>query len=353
MTGISRLRAWLSAKVRAGMGILVRQDNICMAMAERSENGGAELVWQEEYVRGNDEGVEDFWARAALGGLRSCPEEGECYLVLEGQEVFFYEKQFPDMADRELQQSLRLDFAAASGWHRSFAFGYERLADGRFRLGGILRERMAERLSFWQQYFSMAGCVLFVGAAGAEGAARGAMAALGGEGIRFDCVHPVWRRWDWLRCGGILWGASLSIFLLAGGWLGYMGYETGQELRAQRERLALLSDIGERRQAIEENKQVAERKNKAMGRIRENGLRCQGLLVTVGNAMPEGSWLTGMSAEAGHRLVLSGKAAGYRQVSELMERLQADEEFFQGKIYLASADVGKDGMISFQLKGSQ
>ena len=137
MTGISRLRAWLSAKVRAGMGILVRQDNICMAMAERSENGRAELVWQEEYVRGNDEGVEDFWARAALGGLRSCPEEGECYLVLEGQEVFFYEKQFPDMADRELQQSLRLDFAAASGWHRSFAFGYERLADGRFRLGGM------------------------------------------------------------------------------------------------------------------------------------------------------------------------------------------------------------------------
>ena len=67
MTGISRLRAWLSAKVRAGMGILVRQDNICMAMAERSENGRAELVWQEEYVRGNDEGVEDFWARAALG----------------------------------------------------------------------------------------------------------------------------------------------------------------------------------------------------------------------------------------------------------------------------------------------
>ena len=52
MTGISRLRAWLSAKVRAGMGILVRQDNICMAMAERSENGRAELVWQEEYVRG-------------------------------------------------------------------------------------------------------------------------------------------------------------------------------------------------------------------------------------------------------------------------------------------------------------
>ena len=48
MTGISRLRAWLSAKVRAGMGILVRQDNICMAMAERSENGRAELVWQEE-----------------------------------------------------------------------------------------------------------------------------------------------------------------------------------------------------------------------------------------------------------------------------------------------------------------
>ena len=351
MTGIGRLREWLMAKRHAGMGILVRQDNICMALAEKTEAGRAELVWQEEYVRRCDEEREAFWSRAALGGLRSCPDDAVCYLVLEGQEVFCYEKMFPDLAGRELQQSLSLDFAAASGWHHSYAFGYEKLADGRFRLGGILRACMADRLSFWQQYFSMAGCVLFIGQTGAEGAARGALAALGGEGIRFDCVHPMWQRWDWLRCGGILWGASLSIFLLAGGWLGYMGYENGQEIRCQKERLALLSDIGERRQAIEEAGKIIERKNKAMGKIRENGLRCQGVLVNVGSAMPDGSWLTGISAEAGHKLVLSGKAAGYGQVSELMERLQEDEEFFQGKIYLASADVGKDGMISFQLNG--
>ena len=131
-----------------------------------------------------------------------------------------------------------------------------------------------------------------------------------------------------------------------------MGYANGQAIGYLRERLALLSDIEERRQAIEENKQVIERKNKAMGRIQENGLRCRGLLVNVAGAMPEGSWLTGVSAEAGHRLVLSGKAAGYGQVSELMERLQEDEDFFQGKIYLASADAGRDGMISFQLNGS-
>ena len=352
MTCIGRLRAWLLAKEHAGMGILVRQESICMALAERTAEGAPELVWQEEYVRMDDEGAEDFWARAALGGLGSCPEDGVCYLVLEGQEVLYYEKLFPDLTDGELQQSLRLDFAAASGWHRSFAFGYERLADGRFRLGGILRERMAEMLSFWQQYFSMGGCVLFCGHAGAEGAALGARAALGGEGIRFDLVHPMWQRWNWLRWGGILWGASLSAFLLAGGWLGYMGYANGQAIGYLRERLALLSDIEERRQAIEENKQVIERKNKAMGRIQENGLRCRGLLVNVAGAMPEGSWLTGVSAEAGHRLVLSGKAAGYGQVSELMERLQEDEDFFQGKIYLASADAGRDGMISFQLNGS-
>ena len=194
--------------------------------------------------------------------------------------------------------------------------------------------------------------MLFCGHAGAEGAALGARAALGGEGIRFDLVHPMWQRWNWLRWGGILWGASLSAFLLAGGWLGYMGYANGQAIGYLRERLALLSDIEERRQAIEENKQVIERKNKAMGRIQENGLRCRGLLVNVAGAMPEGSWLTGVSAEAGHRLVLSGKAAGYGQVSELMERLQEDEDFFQGKIYLASADAGRDGMISFQLNGS-
>lgn len=351
MAGIERLKAWLSAKGHAGMGIVVRQDAICMAVAEKTEAGGAVPVWQEEYVRSADEGAEDFWERAALGGLRNCPEDASCYLVLEGQEVFCYEKQFPDLSGRELKEAMRLDFAAASGWHSSYAFGYERLAEGRFRLGGILRERMGEKLSFWQQYFAMEGCVLFVGQVAGEGALHGALAALGGGGIRFGCLHPLWHRWNWLRCCGVVWAASLSLWLLAGAWLGWAGYAGRQEAAQLRERLALLSDIGERRHSIEANKQVIERKNKAMGSLRENGIPCQGLLVSVGRAMPEGSWLTGMSAEPGQRLVLSGKAAGYGQVSELMEKLQEDEDFFQGQIYLASADAGKDGMISFQLKG--
>ena len=38
-------------------------------------------------------------------------------------------------------------------------------------------------------------------------------------------------------------------------------------------------------------------------------------------------------------------------MSRLMEELQKDEEFFQGRIYLASADTGNDGLISFQLNG--
>ena len=78
MTCIGRLRAWLLAKEHTGMGILVRQESICMALAERTAEGAPELVWQEEYVRMDDEGAEDFWARAALGGLGSCPEDGVC-----------------------------------------------------------------------------------------------------------------------------------------------------------------------------------------------------------------------------------------------------------------------------------
>ena len=48
MTCIGRLRAWLLAREHAGMGILVRQESICMALAERTAEGAPELVWQEE-----------------------------------------------------------------------------------------------------------------------------------------------------------------------------------------------------------------------------------------------------------------------------------------------------------------
>lgn len=369
--GIERLRNWLTEKRRSCLGIFVRQDSVSMAVTEWSEYGSQQLAWYEEVARKAGEEDEVFWERAVMKGLQAVHEDTVCYLVLEGQEVFYYEKDFSALAAGELAQGIKLDFAAASGWHSSYIIGYERLDEaGMFRVGGMLKESWKEKVAFWEQHLNLEGCVLFCqsdtghieraselipmgecGSPGLSGAVYGAAAGLGQKGVRFLRGKTFLYRWNWLRCSAALWGISLLICGVAGLWLGGELYGQEQERRYCRERLALLSDIGERNKSIKEDKQIIERKKGMLGKIHESGLRGQGLLVNAGKIVSEGIWLTGISAEAGKRMVLSGKATGYGQVSKLMEKLQKDEEFFQGKIYLASADTGNDGLISFQLNG--
>lgn len=368
---IGSMRDWLTAKRRSCLGIFVRTDSVSMAVTEWSERGSQQLAWYEEVARIAGEEDGDFWERAVIKGLQAVHEDTVCYLVLEGQEVFYYEKDFSALAYGELAQGVKLDFAAASGWHSSYIIGYERQEEaGVFRVGGIRKESWKEKTAFWAQHFSLEGCVLFCqsdtghikiasellpmgesGSPGLLGAVYGAVAGLGQKGVRFLRGKPFLYRWNWLRCSAALWGISLLLCGVAGLWLGGELYGQEQESRYCRERLSLLSDIGERNKSIEEDRKTIERKNRMLEKIHESGLRGQGLMVNAGKIMSEGIWLTGISAEAGQRMVLSGKATGYGQVSRLMEELQKDEEFFQGRIYLASADTGNDGLISFQLNG--
>lgn len=371
MMKMGKVREWLRGERSACMGIFVQPDAIYMALAEWQEAGGRRLAWHEEIARlaGEDDAV--FWERAAVRGLQNVCGDAVCYLVLEGQEVFYYEKAFPELSFREMAQGVKLDFAAASGWHKSYALDWESVNEGGLiRIGGILRESLKEKAAFWQGYFAVEGCVLFCpsdrehrrkaydalascegGMAGTEEAVYGAVAGLEQSGIRFCFRSSFLYRWNWLRCSAVLWGISLLFGAAAGIWLGSELYGQEQEFHRYRERLSLLSDIRDRKSLIEENRKIIERKNQMLGKVHENGLGGRGLMVNAGKIMADGIWLTGLSAEAGHRLVLSGKAEGYGQVSRLMEDLQKDEDFFRGKIYLASADIGKDGMIDFQLNG--
>lgn len=389
---------WLRRKRTACMGIFVQQDSIYMALTEWTEAGGQRLLWHEETVRLAGEEEKDFWERAAVRGMQNIYGDTVCYLVLEGQEVFYYEKEFPELSVKEMAQGVKLDFAAASGWHKSYALSWERLGNGRLvRIGGILRESLKEKAAFWKSYFTIEGGVLFCPsdreqrkrtagalavcedgtdrmnnlspldslhglngrnsldeldrADGMQGAVYGAIAGLEQSGVRFCFRSGFLYKWDWLRCSAVLWGMSLLFGVAAGIWLGSEFYGNEQELHRYRERLSLLSDVRERKNLIEENQKIIERKNQMLGRIHENGLAGRGLMVHAGKIMTEGIWLTGLSAEAGHKLVMSGKAEGYGQVSRLMEDLQRDGDFFQGKVYLASAGIGRDGMIDFQLNG--
>ncbi len=368
---MGRLRAWLTAKRYSCMGIFVQDNSVSLALTECSGNNRQQLVWHDEVMRAGSESNVEFWERAAMKGLQAVHEDTACYLVLDGQEVFYYEKEFPALHPGELIQGIKLDFAAASGWHRRHAIGYERLDDSdMFRIGGILKDSLKEKTVFWEQYFNVEGCILFCqsdirhvksgsellapgekASLGIHGAVYGACAGLAQGGVRFLRGKPFLYRWNWLRCSAVLWGISLLFCAMAGLWLGGELYGQAQEIQYCRERLSLLSDIRERQKGIEKDRKIIERKNRMLEKIHENGLSGQGLLVNAGKIMSEGIWLTGVSAEAGQKMVLSGKAVGYGQVSRLMEKLQEDEEFFQGKIYLAAADAGNDGLISFQLNG--
>ncbi|MDD3114538.1 MAG: PilN domain-containing protein [Anaerovibrio sp.] len=364
-----RVKGWLRREARSALGVRLQGEKIYMALAEQDEYGQSSLVWQEEMVRQKGQSARDFAEAACMRARQNIAGEADCYVVLDGQAVFYYEKDFPQLPHEELEQGARLDFAAVSAWQEPYVWDYEQTDGCTVRIGGILKTNLRERLAVWQEFFSCTvGVLCAADAAGCREELRelgleeelspGTLAAVYGawkgvehSGLRLSLDRAFLQRWNWLHLTAALWAISLGLMCAVGmGWRYYSGTQQ-EKLRNQQEQLLLMQDIAERKAAIDEDREIIERKNKMMEKLHGENLAGRGILVNIGKSMKEGIWLTGLSAQAGHKVILQGKAAGYSQVSGLMDELQRDKAFFQGKIFLSSTEADRDGLISFQMNG--
>lgn len=131
---IKQFYAWFKAENTACLGIFCQDGKVQLTLAELRDDVVV-LTWQET-VKADDMDSKDDLCEELSVRLRAHTEENvPCWLVLDGENIFYYEKVFPDMQRKELEQALAFDFAANSGWTGKYLWSYEQVDADRFQIG--------------------------------------------------------------------------------------------------------------------------------------------------------------------------------------------------------------------------
>ena len=359
---------------KQGIGYLgmVQKEN-CIYMVALASHGsdGYEIVWQNQLVE--DMPSEELWEKACLLAAGQVGENVVCSLGMSQQEVYFYEKFFPELPDKELAKAVKLDFASAAAWQEAYLWGYAKLADGNLRIGGIRKKDMVQKEQPCRQFFDVIQGVLICGDEwqenrqeqiclpemwsswnlGMQEAFEAAFCGLTHTGLLLGENTAYKYQWDWLKMSKLLWGMGIAgcALALAFGW--YHNWQADKVLKAKQQEIRLLDDVAQRQDAIEADLSVIAGRNKLLSELQKANKPAYGILVRLGTSMEDGIWLTGIKLEDG-QVRLQGRAAAYNQVAQLLDRLaiQAQETDKKEKaMVLENADTAQDGMVDFQLKG--
>lgn len=365
---LEKLKSWLQRQDIAYLGMVQEANSIYMIALACHAPDGYEIIWQNQLVE--DIPADELWEKACLLAAGQLGENTICCLGLSQQEVYFYEKFFPELPDRELAKAAKLDFASAAAWKEAYLCGYAKLADGHMRIGGIRKKDMEAKEQPCRQFFDVVQGVLVCGGEwqesinlpemwtswplGMKEAFEAAFCGAANTGLLLGKVPAYQYQWHWLRMSKLLWGAGIVVCILAMAWGWYNDWQLERELKAKEQAIQLLSDVAQRQEAIEGDKAVIAGRSRLLADIQKSNEPAYGMLVRLGTSMEDGIWLTGLKLEDG-QVQLQGRAAAYNQVAHLLDSLalqgqEADDKKEKGMV-LDTADTGQDGIVDFQLKG--
>ena len=284
------------------------------------------------------------------------------------------------MGCQELEQAVKLDFAAASAWQEKYYCSYQAMGQGMMRIGGIQKSLLEQRLRALQQEYAWSQAVLAcqgnlsedvvqelycqseVIGGGQEGrkqedkekmqaAIYAAICGLRNQGIVFRHYKDYVRKWNWLRGAQIMWGTAMIALAIFGGIGWYLQQDLDERIAQAESQLRLMEDIADRERKIEADRKVMEKKNKLLAELGQSAQSGQGLLARLGTGFQEGTWLTGIKSLEDGTVSLQGRAALYGGISALLDNLNADGGRQKNPLILETADMAQDGRIDFQLKG--
>ncbi len=419
------LKEYFASSSKEVLGVNLEGNRAYMVLARENEAGKVEILWQDMVEAGqvlsNGEGLceykessekyfeqevagEDSWGQesvdrstleeellelACLRAQEYCGENTICCLALKESQVYYYERFFPELKPKEMEQAVRLDFAASSAWQEKFYCSYQALGQGILRVGGIKAGELEARLRLLKREYDFVQGVLVCSGdkaelhpmkpgedmaegganeagvneagdnkaggymqGGFQGALYAAVCSLRNQGMVFRPYKEYLCRWNWLHLTQVMWGAAVVLLAILWGTGWYMQQDLDKELAQVQGRLQLMQDIEARYQAIEENRQIMDKKNRLLAELSQRPHTGQGTLVRLGQGIEEGIYLTELKCQGEGRLALKGRADLYGSISGLLadwNRQEASQG--QGGLALETADMGPDGRIDFQISG--
>lgn len=367
--GWKKMKAWLRRKELAYLGIWQEKNSVYMVMLAPGGTDGYEIVWQNQVTE--DLPAEELLEKASLLAASQHKENIVCCLGLSQQEVYFYEKLFPEITSKELAQAVKLDFISAAAWQEPYLWSYVRLPDGNLRIGGMRKKDMQRRTRACREFFDVVEGVLACRGevpanvclpemwaswcVGMQEAFYAAVCGMQRQGLRLGGMPEYKYQWDWLRAAKILWCAGAAVCLLTAGVGWYMVSQADEEMDFKQHELQLLGDVAERQDAIAQDKAVIAGRNKLLAELQDTDAPAYSMLVSLGTSVEDGIWLTGVKLLEDGEVELAGRAAAYNHVAQLLEKLNvrgegADSAKQEGMV-LDTVDRGQDGLLDFQLKG--
>lgn len=343
------------------LGVQQIKNSVYMVMLTGDESDEYKIIWQNQLMDNLE--PQDLLAKACMLAASMGKENVICCLGLSQQEVYFYEKSFPEMDSRELKQAIKLDFVSAAAWQEPYWLSFAELADGNFRIGAIRKSDMYVKTEVCRNFFQLNMGVLVCceemaeelklpevwqsWPQGMQEAFYVALCGLQGKGLRFGKTSSYIYQWHWSKLTKWLWGicAGFAVCSFLVGW--YMDCQLDRELSLKQHEIALLEDVAERQESIEKDKKIISERSKLLADVQSNNSSAYGTLIRLGAYMEDGIWLTGAKLEDNGNLHLQGRATAYHQIAQFLAKLTAKEK----GMVLDSADRGQDGLVNFQLKG--
>lgn len=304
----------------------------------------------------------------------SCQAVGLC---LPENQVFFYEKDMPELKQRELAEAVHWELAANGPFGEqemisSFQAAGEK--SGRFLLAALERSKQEEISRFyeenslglqaltmmpesvsprweggkicWQQHEIVIGasaeeCVWSIGQCASLYAAFGVI-------FPDDVLNflPRQRRRSSLAWQRIAAGMLLMVLLLFTGGFSFYSwklYAMDQQLKAQENRLVLLAGGQKSMQNAQKLNASIDKKNQLLTELSQDTVSCRGILVHLGARTVEGVWLDELVLSEDHTGVeLRGHAVGYDAFAVFLESFEKDQDFFAAGPLLKSSRQAKD-----------
>ena len=384
---------WLRNRPEASLGIAIDEYRAYMVAVQENSQGCLELQWQDmveldasgwmqnEVVSGNTTKYDDLMELSIQKIGQNFTENIICSMVLEESEVFYYEKFFPEMNCRELEQAVRLDFAAAAAWQEKFYCSYQSTGQGMLRIAGIQKRKLEEHLQALRQEYPWSQAVLACqdeladasiqelykqGTGNADGretcwaqehkarmqaAIYAAVCGLRNRGIVFRPYGEYLCKWNWLHVSQAMWGtAMIAVAMLWGiGW--YVQQDMDSQIEKAESRLQLMRDIDSREKQIAADWKVIDQKNKLLAELGQASRGGQGLLVRLGQGLEDDVWITGIKTLDDGAFSIQGRGALYGHISAMLDRLNSTQSDGDNPMTLENADMAPDGRIDFRIRG--